>query len=200
VAPGQQVPFDVRLTPQSAGSGKLEAIAIGEHSDPASDQVRVDVGAAAEAAARIVASLDPTALRSAIGHASILTVRLANEGSAADVVDISAAASAARVSPDQVEVSLQPGESAVRQIQLVPMADGMSTVQVHLVSQNGLDLSPIATLDALPGAPAPVSANHAESSTGSAAVAHRGSPAAGLPELASILAAGALVAMRRRGA
>jgi len=164
VPAGASVDVPVRITPQAAGSGHLTAIATGAVAQPASDDVAVSVAAPAASAASISASLDPTSLQGVVGHASLLTVRLANAGAAADVVKVAADAAGVDVEPAGLQVALQPGESAVRQLTLTPLRDGSSVVHVRLTSAHGLDLAPLASIAAMePAAAEPPSDAHSSS-------------------------------------
>jgi hypothetical protein len=201
VAPGQSVHFTIRLTPQRVGSGTLSAVATGSSGSLAKD-VRVEVAAkqAADPATRIVASLDPVVLPAHVGKASVLSVRLANQGSAADTVQVEPDAGSARVSfdPAHIQVALAPGESAVRQFRVTPLQEGEAVLHVHLVSAGGLDVMPLATLEASHAA-AGDGGSHDGSSSGAPAGKHK-SPGLEAPAMVAALAAALAAVSRRRRA
>jgi hypothetical protein len=200
VAPGESQVAHVRLTPTAAGSGHLTLIATGESGGTVAHDVAVSVQAKAPAAARIQASLEPSAVDAKVGQATLLTIRIVNGGATADVVEaVASGSSVMSIEPDRIQVALAPGESAVRQVRVVPLSEGHAVLSLHLTSQKGLDLTPVTSF-ASSGAGAGGSGGAGEDSGGDKGSGSKGSPAVAFPLLAAGLGAAAVVLLRRRRA
>lgn len=195
LAPGESGQVTVRVTPRAAGSGALQLLASGEKAATASDSLQVRVAAAPAAAASIVASLEPTSLQSAVGQRSAVTLHVRNDGSVADTVAMAAAGDGFDAEPARIEMTLQPGESASRQIWLTARQEGPLQVALAVTSTRGADLHPLVLLDAVAALPsaddAPASGDDGDDAKA------KGSPGAGLLVVLAAVGAAA-AAMRRR--
>ncbi|MEA3136200.1 MAG: hypothetical protein QOC71_481, partial [Thermoplasmata archaeon] len=196
LAPGEVGKFTVRITPTSAGSGRLDLFATGDKAATAMDSVLVAIEAAPSPAiaSTIAASLDPTALHGAVGQASPVTVRIANQGSMADRVSIEASGDGVKVEPAMLDVLLQPGDSVARQIMVTPMVEGASQVVLRITSERGVDLQPLVLLSS--SAPLDASNDASPAAQDDGGSDSKDSPGAGL--LLSAAAVGLALAMRRK--
>ena len=199
VPPGESRTVQVRLTPTGTGFGHLTFIATGPSGGSVSDEAVVEVRDLPAAAARIVATLEPASVAGKVGQATLMTIRLVNEGSAADVVRAIASSGAAPMSiePDRIEVALGPGESATVQVRVVPLAQGPATLSLHLTSEKGLDLKPVASFSSS-SVPGGSSSPEDGGSEGGQSSGSKASPFLAAPALAAGLALAALAARRRR--
>ena len=167
LAPGQQHEFVVRITPLAAGSGTLDLIATGEEAGTVLDSVLVAVQEppSPQPQASIAASLDPTAIQSAVGQATAVTIRLANEGPVADLVSVKVSGQDLRAEPAQIQTLLQPGEAIARQVWITPLTEGASQIVMRITSDHGADLKPIVMMDAV-GSSAPIDDDVPEDASG----------------------------------
>lgn len=157
LAAGEEKELLLRITPLEAGSGNLQVLATGAE-NTATDDVAVEVAAAQPASnAAIVASLDPTAFEGAVGQASAITVRIANQAAMADTVRIAVSANGVKIDPAVLEVALKAGEAATRQVWLTPTQQGPASVKMLITSTEGADLQPVLLLEGV-GSLAPSSA------------------------------------------
>lgn len=161
VEPGKHGSLSVRLTPLTSGSGTLKIVATGDLAGTVRHQLPVTVSRLPPAAADIFASLEPDRIHSLVGQQTLLTIELANRGSALDHIELFAAGEGVTVQPSVLQASLAPGESVVRQVRLTPTQEGEVPVTLRLESEKGAHLQPIVILDVdsqalgLPEEPAP---------------------------------------------
>lgn len=148
LAPGQQGMVTVRITPAEAGSGTLELLATGEQAGTVMDSVRVSVAAAADSAADIVASLEPSAVQGAVGQSIPVDVRVVNKGPVADRVVVLVSGAGVHASPERIEMLLQPAEMALHEVAITPLYPGALEVVLAISSEKGADLKPLLLLDA----------------------------------------------------
>ncbi|MHB1262652.1 MAG: COG1470 family protein [Thermoplasmatota archaeon] len=150
LAAGQEGVFTVRITPTGAGSGNLQLFAAGNVAATAMDSVLVAIEAPASSPQTdIAASLEPTAIQSAVGQRSPVTLHLQNKGSMADLLDVVVSGNGISAEPASLRVPLAAGEIAVRQVWLTPEQEGPKEVQVRITSDRGADLQPLVLMDAV---------------------------------------------------
>lgn len=201
LGPGDSGEFTVRITPLQAGSGTLDLLATGDEAQTAIDSVLIAVEAAPAAAssASIVASIEPTTFRSAIGQGMPVTLHIANHGSLADRVAVQASGAGVQVEPSMLEVALQPGESVSRQVQVTPMMEGASQIVLRITSERGADLKPIVLLDGTEALGSPSSGMDGDGQDGGALEDEsKDSPGFGMVLLAAAIGMALLVRRKLR--
>lgn len=188
--PGQAGEFVLRLTPLAPGAGKIKLVASSGNGATTSQEVPVTIAPVAKSASNLVAAVDPMLLETVVGALSQLTIRLENKGNVAEKITIASSSSGADVEPAMMELRLEPGESAIRELDVVPTQSGKSSVWVHMQSERGADLKPIVIFEAEPS-------SQSQDEDPVPTPAKGKSPGLALPVIVAVLAL-ALVMVRRR--